>query len=189
MLSFYKFYDKLNLVETKVEEDTLWKYYEYVKNNPNLDDLKTLLAMLEKKYTGVDATGTFADFFGGIIHAIIPKLPTSDQEEAKKIIANLKVHPRTELKLRVQGHKGFDNLQEFEDFISKSIEKEWASSAIKVAMRPENKYWWEMTSPDMKEALRDAIVDQHERNINQPSIADMLKKHLREKPETGWEST
>ena len=48
MLSFYKFYDKLNLVETKVDEDTLWKYYEYVRKNPNLDDLKTLLAMLEK---------------------------------------------------------------------------------------------------------------------------------------------
>ena len=175
----------LRLIETFASDDTLWKYYYYVDKNPNLDDLKTLLSMMEKTYSGRDATGMIADFLGGI-SGIIKKLPEEDQDEARKILHNLKVHPDTDLYMRMNGYRKFHDVQEFEDFIRKAMEKYGASSTAKVVMDSSNKYFWDMTSDDLKRELQEELKKELERRKNQPSIADMIKKSLQEPPQ-GWD--
>ena len=183
MLNFYKLYGKV-LSETIADKDALWNYFNFIKTNPNVDDLRTLVKMIEKKYHDTENTGMIADFLGSIKSNIIPNLSETDQEEAQRIISGLKVHPRTELYMLMHGHKKFNNLNDFEEFINKSIERGNATAAVKIAMQPENIYWWEMTSHDIKEELRNAIVAEHERIKNQPSIADIIRKHMKEnKPE------
>lgn len=192
MLSFYKFYEKLNLLESKISEDALWKYYYHIAENPNLDDLKTFFKMMEKKYSDVRMTGLLNDFLGGITHKIIPKLSVADQEEAKKTIENLKLHPEDNHTLIRLGHKKFDNFHEFEEYISNSIESNYPSMAAKVAMRPEYEYWWEMISNDMKKAFHKALITEKKRQDSQPNIGDMIRNAIRGKPEEdgskGWDS-
>jgi len=192
MISFYEFYNKLILLETTISEDALWKYIHHIEKNPNLEDLKTFLKMMEKKYSGAKMTGLLNDFFGSITHSIIPKLSKADQEEAKKTIKNLKLHPEDNYSLIKLGYKKFDNFHEFEEYISKSIESGYPSSAAKISMDPEYQYWWEMISLDMKKDFRNALIAEKKRNDNQSSISDMLRNAIRGNPEKdetkGWDS-
>ena len=172
-------------MEAVASDDTLWKYYSYVNQNPNLDDLKTLLNMIEKAYVGKDATGMIADFLGGM-SGIIEKLPETDQTEARKILQNLRVHPNTDLYMRMNGHRKFHDIQEFEDFIRSAMERYGASSTSKVVMDPSNKYYWDMTSEELKKELKEELKKELEARKNQPSLGDMIKKSLREPPQ-GWD--
>jgi hypothetical protein len=171
-------------METVASDDTLWKYYYYVDKNPNLDDLKTLLNMIEKAYINKEMN-PISDFLGGI-SGIIKKLPEDDQIEARKILQNLKVHPDTDLYMRMNGYRKFRDIQEFEDFIRNAMERYGAYSTSKVVMDPSNKYYWDMTSEELKEELREELKKELEARKNQPSLADMIKKSLREPPQ-GWD--
>jgi hypothetical protein len=164
--------------ESVADDATLWKYYEYVKKNPNLDDLKTLLSMIQQSYGGKQQTGVVADFMGGINYDIIPKLPQQDQEEAKKFISNLNFHSQTNHFLQLGGNKNFNDLQEFEDFLIQSINNNQAAGAVHVAQDPKNKYWWEMTSGDIKKQLLASMKKQLNAIKNQPSIGDIIKKTI-----------
>ena len=165
--------------EAKSTSEGLWKYYNIVEKNPRLDDLQTLLKNIQDTYAGTDSTGMMADFLGGIRHNIIPKLPPQDQQEALRMLQNLKVHSNTELLMKLQGLKKFNDVQEVEEFILNGLKSYGASAVVKVLMNPGNKYWWQMVSDDIKKELTDALKEEERRSRNQKGIGDIMKDYLK----------
>lgn len=178
------YYQMFKLLEAKASDDVLWKYYYHVEKEPNIDDLRTLISMIEQSYSNEDRTGIIADFLGGINYHIIPKLSQEDQKIAKDLLAKMKVHSRTDTYMRIHNYKSFDSVQEFEEFILNCIEHYNASSAMKAIQDPANKYWWEMVSDEIKIKLKEALIKEHEKAKTQPSfgkaLSDIIKKHIKD---------
>jgi hypothetical protein len=186
MISFYQM---MNLLEAKATDEALWAYYRYVQQNPNFDDLKTLLSMIEQTYSGRDATGMFADFLGGIRSQIIPKLDREEQRQAYDVLSKMQAHPKTDMYMRINNFRKFNDVQEFEEFILQCIENNQPSSAMKVVQNPDNQYWWQMTADDIKEELRDALKREQQRIRNQPTFAQLIQRQLKnQKDDENWDA-
>lgn len=172
----YNFFEMSLLLELKATVDTLWKYLHEIEKNPNIDDLKTLLNMMQTTLSDEDFSGMLADFLGPINHDIIPKLPPYEQQEAKEAIKKLQFgNPNTNLYMQMKGKK-FNDVQELEDFIINGLNSYFASDVARVVKKPENRYLWEFVPQNIKKLLLNKLKKE---STNQ-NFAEYIGKILKD---------
>lgn len=179
MYSFRSYLNNKLFNEAAANPEVIFGYAETIKNNPNLDDLKTLFNLIKKNWTTGEQYGLWADMLPSI-EDIINKLPEEEQLEAKQMLNSFHASD-SELRYKMlkSGHFKFKDFYEFENFIIKQIESDYPSNGVKIAMNPDNIHYWDMLDVQLKKDLRDAVKEQRERSKNIPTFGDTIRDAIR----------
>jgi hypothetical protein len=185
MYSFRTYLNNKLFNEAAANPEVIFRYAKSIKDNPNLDDLKTLFNLIKKNWTTDEQYGLWADMLPSI-KDIINKLPENEQLEAEQMLNSFHASD-SELrhKMLKSGHFKFKDFYEFENFIIKQIESDYPSNGVKIAMNPDNIHYWDMLDVQLKKDLLDAVKEERERSKNRPTFGNTIRDAIRRSREEG----
>jgi hypothetical protein len=180
-----------DIFNESMDFNVIWNYFNSIEKTPNADDLITLGNLIIKNYPLEDRYRMLSDMLPSIAKDIIPKLSEDDQERVKAFYSKISDDPGYQQAMVMYGFgKHLDDpyqfnydiplinhLESYMDLVNDG--KRGFSSSYLNKIFTKNKDLIE-SNPDFVKKIQKWVEIKQLEGSMQPSIADMLKKLLKD---------